>query len=128
MTNTKNVQIPRMYEYTDLLINFSPILAQCSRLFSKNKRMCGSGFMCIVSVSVSKNHAIYCMMFVLALNDTENIPLFEKIIVVCVSFTNIPPTSNQRYTQLTDKGWPLDSNGDYRLFINQHESPQICRV
>ncbi len=33
-----------MYKYTDPHITCSPILTQCSRLFSENKRMCGSAF------------------------------------------------------------------------------------
>ncbi len=38
-----------------------------------------------------KNHTIHRTMFVLVLNDAENIPLSENIIVICVSFTRIPP-------------------------------------
>ncbi len=45
--STENVfgtqlRIPRMYEYIDPHISCSPIHGQHSRLFSKNKRMCGS--------------------------------------------------------------------------------------
>ncbi len=38
-----------------------------------------------------KNHAIQRTTLVLALNDAENIPLSENIVIVRVSFTNIPP-------------------------------------
>ncbi len=34
-------------------------------------------FMCTVSLPACKNHAIHRTMFVLALNDAENIPLFD---------------------------------------------------
>ncbi len=38
-----------------------------------------------------ENHAIHHTTFVLALNDVENIPLSENIVVVCVSFTDVNP-------------------------------------
>ncbi len=49
-------------------------------------------------------------MFVSALNGAENIPLFENIIIVLVSFDQIPSTSIQRYRQSADQGQLLDSN------------------
>ncbi len=50
-------------------------------------------------------------MFVLALNNVENIPLSEDIAIAIgyASFTCVPLTSIQRYRQLADRGWPLDS-------------------
>ncbi len=59
-----------------------------------------------VCLPAYKNHTIHSMMFVLALNDAENIPLPENTIVVHVSFTHISRTSIQRYRQLADTSWP----------------------
>ncbi len=43
-----------------------------------------------VFLTVSKNHTIHNTTFVLTLNDTENIPLSENIVVVSVLFTTFP--------------------------------------
>ncbi len=53
---------------------------------------------------------LFIVVFILLLNDAENIPLSENIIVVLVSFTRVSLAYIQRYRQLADRGWPLDSN------------------
>ncbi len=58
---------------------------------------------------VQKPHYSLCDIC-FALNDSENIPLSENIVVVCVSFTHVPPTSIRKYIQLADRGQSLDSN------------------
>ncbi len=42
-----------------------------------------------------KNHAIYCTMFVLVLNDAGNIPLSKNIVVLSVLFTHVPSLSSK---------------------------------
>ncbi len=50
-------RIPGIYEYTDSHITCSPILAQCSRLFSENLRMCGSAFTLLTSLEVPRKYS-----------------------------------------------------------------------
>ncbi len=53
---------------------------------------------------------VQCTIFIVALNDVEDIPLSKNVVVACVSFTCVSPTSIQRYRQLADGGRSLDSN------------------
>ncbi len=63
-------------------------------------------FMRTISLPACENHAIHRTMFVLALNDAENIPLSENIVVVCVPFTHIPlPPFEDTDTWLTGVGY-----------------------
>ncbi len=56
----------------------------------------------IVSLPVGKNNTILRTMFTFVLNDAENIPLSTNT-------PSPPPSSIQRYRQLADSDWLLDS-------------------
>ncbi len=70
---------------------------------------------CAVSLQAGKNHAVHHTTSILAQNDAENILLSENTVVLCVSVTGVspsppPPLSIQRYRQLADRDWQLNSN------------------
>ncbi len=72
-----------------------------------------------VSLPACKNHTIHCTMFVLALNNVENIPLWENIIVV--SFTHIPSLPPPPCLSEDTESW-LTGNSNASNVVSNMES------